>query len=213
MYSSLVFNSNDEPYIAYYDSDNEDLKIAHHDGFSWTITTIDSNGSVGQFIDMAIDCDDSSAESTTLSIDGDCDGVLTADDCDDDDATLPLVDADCDGVLTADDCDDSDPILGSPALDADCDGTLTEEDCDDSDPTLSHADSDEDGFTSCDGDCDDLDPDVLPEDCLSPGATFTYEYSGSINEWAVPLGVFRIDVVGCGAQGGNGAAGTGSESQ
>ena len=48
MYSSLVFNYNDEPYIAYYDSDNENLKIAHHDGASWTITTVDSNGNVGR---------------------------------------------------------------------------------------------------------------------------------------------------------------------
>ena len=40
----------------------------------------------------------------------DCDGVLTADDCDDTDAesTAVVDDADCDGVLTVEDCDDVD---------------------------------------------------------------------------------------------------------
>ena len=40
----------------------------------------------------------------------DCDGSLTADDCDDGDAESTIIaeDGDCDGVLTEDDCDDSD---------------------------------------------------------------------------------------------------------
>ena len=39
--------------------------------------------------------------------DMDCDGVLTADDCNDQISTMPNDDADCDGVLTNEDCDDS----------------------------------------------------------------------------------------------------------
>ena len=51
----------------------------------------------------------------------DCDGVVTSDDCDDNESTLLAQsnDADCDGVLTADDCDDSDP---NTIFDMDCDG-------------------------------------------------------------------------------------------
>ena len=58
MYSSLVFNSNDEPYIAYYHETDGDLKLAHHDGAAWTIITVDSTGDVGKFIDMTIDSND-----------------------------------------------------------------------------------------------------------------------------------------------------------
>ena len=49
---------------------------------------------------------------TIIAEDGDCDGVLTADDCDDADNTSTVVseDGDCDGVLTADDCDDTNAI-------------------------------------------------------------------------------------------------------
>ena len=45
-----------------------------------------------------------------MAEDGDCDGVITIDDCDDADETSTIVaeDGDCDGVLTADDCDDTD---------------------------------------------------------------------------------------------------------
>ena len=42
-------------------------------------------------------------------------------------------DGDCDGVLTAADCDDADASLGAIDEDADCDGIPTEEDCDDTD--------------------------------------------------------------------------------
>ena len=54
--------------------------------------------------------------------DGDCDGTLTADDCDDGDASMPNDDADCDGVLTSDDCDDADAGSTTIATDGDCDG-------------------------------------------------------------------------------------------
>ena len=58
MYASLAFNSNDEPYIAYYYETDGDLKIAHNDGTAWTTITIDSTGDVGKFIDMSIDSND-----------------------------------------------------------------------------------------------------------------------------------------------------------
>ena len=55
------------------------------------------------------DCDDSSAESTVLSTDGDCDGTITEEDCDDSnsESTVLSTDSDCDGVITEEDCDDS----------------------------------------------------------------------------------------------------------
>ena len=55
-------------------------------------------------------------------IDADSDGVLTWNDCDDDDVSLgaPSEDADCDGVL-AEDCDDNDVDATVKSEDADCD--------------------------------------------------------------------------------------------
>ena len=46
-------------------------------------------------------------------------------------STIIAEDADCDGVLTTDDCNDDDPTTVD---DMDCDGTSVDEDCDDSDP-------------------------------------------------------------------------------
>jgi uncharacterized protein (TIGR02145 family) len=71
-----------------------------------------------------------------VAADGDCDGTLTAADCDDGDpgATTRATDGDCDGVLTAADCDDGDPAAGAKAADDDCDGVLGAVDCNDSDP-------------------------------------------------------------------------------
>ena len=45
-------------------------------------------------------------------------------------------DWDCDGVLTADDCDDDSIALGDQADDGDCDAYSTYDDCDDGDATL-----------------------------------------------------------------------------
>ena len=42
-------------------------------------------------------------------------------------------DADGDGVVTAEDCDDDDAQLGALADDGDCDGALTGADCDEAD--------------------------------------------------------------------------------
>ena len=44
-------------------------------------------------------------------------------------------------------------------------------DCDDRNFGLTPADSDGDGYSSCDGDCDDSDGDLLPEDNDSDGYT------------------------------------------
>ena len=65
--------------------------------------------------------DDDSVD-TTLYCNGDPDGLLIIDD------------GDCDGVITADDCDDSDSSSTIVANDGDCDGVPTAEDCDDSNP-------------------------------------------------------------------------------
>ena len=62
-------------------------------------------------------------------------------------------DNDGDGVLAADDCDDDDSALGAVEDDNDCDGALAEDDCDDQDAT-SHPGADEDYGDGADNDCD-----------------------------------------------------------
>ena len=97
-----------------------------------------------------------------LSLDADCDGVVTADDCDDDDGDVLAFadDVDCDGVLTADDCDDNN--VSQPNFDADCDGTATSVDCDDNNPVQPSGDQDcDDVLTGAD--CDDTNPALLAE--------------------------------------------------
>ena len=69
-----------------------------------------------------------------------------------------VIDADSDGVLTWNDCDDDDVNFGAQTEDNDCDGVLTNDDCDDnnaSDAALS-GDCDEDGYATAE-DCDDTD--------------------------------------------------------
>ena len=70
----------------------------------------------------------------SIALDGDCDGVLSGDDCDDLDDT----DAEFRALVikmasNSLDCDDADGSLGVVSLDADCDGVLTEDDCNDND--------------------------------------------------------------------------------
>jgi hypothetical protein len=73
------------------------------------------------------DCDDTFQESTTVSVDADCDGTLTEDDCDDDDpeSTTVANDTDCDGItndVEGDGDSDGDGIPDSEDLDSDNDG-------------------------------------------------------------------------------------------
>jgi formylglycine-generating enzyme required for sulfatase activity len=72
---------------------------------------------------MYVDCDDGNPQSNTSLVDGDCDGVLTEDDCDDQNPirTLsPQLDADCDGNL------DCLAVVNHQGLDLSllCDGTF-----------------------------------------------------------------------------------------
>ena len=55
---------------------------------------------------------------------------------------------DCDGILTADDCDDTDPESTSALDDTDCDGWIASMDCDDADPSIGFTDGDGDGLAS-----------------------------------------------------------------
>jgi hypothetical protein len=89
-----------------------------------------------------------------------------------------IYDFDGDGSLDEHDCDSTDPSIypGAPDtfgddIDQDCDGSDGVDldgdgypsllsggtDCVDTDPELNPADTDEDGFSTCDGDCDDAD--------------------------------------------------------
>jgi hypothetical protein len=87
--------------------------------------------------------------------DNDCDGVVPADEVDDDGDGM----TECEG-----DCDDTDATIytGAPELcdgkDNDCDGIVPADEVDD----------DGDGMTECEGDCDDTDPTIYtgaPELC------------------------------------------------
>ena len=124
-----------------------------------------------------------------LNMDNDADGFTEFEgDCDDEDpATFPgaaaespsscMTDADQDGwgeanprpgVTAGQDCNDNDPDLTQDDSDDDgystCDG-----DCDDSDATVFGNDLDEDGYSDCDGDCDDNDPSVFGNDIDGDG--------------------------------------------
>ena len=57
-YAALAFNSNAEPYIAYYNSTNGDLRIAHKANGTWNVQTIDNYGNVGNFAAIDIDTND-----------------------------------------------------------------------------------------------------------------------------------------------------------
>ena len=59
-YASLAFNSQSQPYIAYYDSTIGALKIATQLGPNWELDIVDDQGSkdVGRFTNIAIDDED-----------------------------------------------------------------------------------------------------------------------------------------------------------
>lgn len=108
----------------------------------------------------ADDCDDNDIDSSAIADDADCDGIITEEDCDDSDATSTIIadDGDCDGVPTANDCDDADEASTVMVDDGDCDGVLTADDCDDTNAasTVVANDGDCDGIVT-DEDCDDTD--------------------------------------------------------
>jgi hypothetical protein len=57
-YAQLAFDSADNPWIAYYDSSNGDLKVATLDAAGWTVETVDETGDVGVSPSIAIAPDD-----------------------------------------------------------------------------------------------------------------------------------------------------------
>jgi len=52
---SLALDAQDNPHIAYFDNDLDDLWYAHHDGSSWTMTLVDETGRVGEYNEIAVD--------------------------------------------------------------------------------------------------------------------------------------------------------------
>ena len=57
-YAQLAFNSADEPWIAYYDESNGNLKVAAMVASAWVVSTVDSTGDVGIAPSIAIGADD-----------------------------------------------------------------------------------------------------------------------------------------------------------
>ncbi len=124
-------------------------------------------------VDNMSDCDDTNAALNNADVDADglttcanADGVADCDDTGATDLTDTSQDGDCDGTLTADDCDDMDAMSTIMADDMDCDGLLPVADggtdCDDMDAAVGATDADGDGFLACDGDCDDADASLYP---------------------------------------------------
>ena len=72
----------------------------------------------------AVNSGDPAECSCDLADDADCDGVVTADDCNDNDNTDAAFSGDCDddGVATTLDCNDSDAAVGAAAEGQSCDG-------------------------------------------------------------------------------------------
>ena len=57
--TELAFNSQDEPYIAYYNETSGALRMSHHDGSDWSSFQVDGDtGDVGQYPSIAIDSSD-----------------------------------------------------------------------------------------------------------------------------------------------------------
>jgi hypothetical protein len=57
--TQLAFNSQDEPYIVYYNETSGALRMSHHDGSSWSSFQVDGvGGDVGQYPSIAIDSSD-----------------------------------------------------------------------------------------------------------------------------------------------------------
>ena len=124
-------------------------------------------------VENMTDCDDTDAALNTADVDADgfttcadADGFVDCDDTGATDLTNSSLDGDCDGTLTADDCDDADAMSTIMADDMDCDGLLPVDnggtDCDDMDAAVGATDVDGDGSLACVDDCDDNDANLYP---------------------------------------------------
>ena len=56
-YSDIALDGNGNPHISYVDSTNGLLRYAHHDGSSWSLSTVDPSGSVIGHTSIAVDDD------------------------------------------------------------------------------------------------------------------------------------------------------------
>jgi hypothetical protein len=54
-FTSLAYDSEDHPHIAYYDVYRGDLHVAYHDGIAWRLEAIETQGKVGYYASLAID--------------------------------------------------------------------------------------------------------------------------------------------------------------
>ena len=53
--AALTFDASDDPWIAYYDESNGDLKVATRSGGRWTVIDVDTAGDVGRTPSIALD--------------------------------------------------------------------------------------------------------------------------------------------------------------
>src|ERR1035437_8137053 len=54
-YTSIKLDSNNRPYISYYDAANKTLKLAKWNWTAWILKVVDSSGDVGRYSSLAID--------------------------------------------------------------------------------------------------------------------------------------------------------------
>jgi hypothetical protein len=54
-FTSLAYDGEDHPHIAYYDVYRGDLHYAYHDGIAWRLEAIETQGKVGYYASLAID--------------------------------------------------------------------------------------------------------------------------------------------------------------
>ncbi len=57
-YCSLAIDSENNPHIAYYDADFQDLRYAHYQNGIWTVEIVDSIGHAGEYCSLALDSQD-----------------------------------------------------------------------------------------------------------------------------------------------------------
>ena len=138
-----------------------------------TVSTCEDDDEDCDGVLTAYDCDDEDATVTiNINFDGDCDGVLKLYDCDDTSSAnvlSNLTDADGDDVNICNDCNDSDAtVTDDITLDADCDGILTDYDCDDTDASIISSNVTD---ADCDGILTDYDCDDTDASIISSNVT------------------------------------------